>query len=63
MEKNENKAVLYDEYVRNGNRLEREISKLKSDYVTNIPEHIQKEIDGKKAELVIWTKKLENLYY
>lgn len=62
MQKNEEKAALYDQYVRNGNRLEREISKLKADYVTNIPIHIQQTIDKKKGELDFWQKKLEDLY-
>lgn len=62
MQKNEEKAALYDQYVRNGNRLEREISKLKADYVTNIPPNIQEQIDNKKVELDFWQKKLEELY-
>jgi len=62
MEKNEEKAELYNQYVRNGSRLEREISKLKADNVPNIPLHIQQTIDKKKRELDFWDKKLKELY-
>ena len=62
MQPNENKAALYDQYVQNGSRLEREVSKLKSDYVTNIPPHIQEQIDKKKEEIIFWENKLKELY-
>jgi len=62
MEKNEEKAKLYDQYVHQGSRLDREISKLKADYIPNIPLYIQQIIDKKKVELDLLDKKIKELY-
>ena len=45
---NQNKALLYEQYVRESDILQRQNSKLKSQYVVNIPPHIQKIIDEHK---------------
>ena len=42
---NQEKAYIYDQCLRDSDRLQRENSKLKSDYVGNIPPDIQKIID------------------
>ena len=42
---NEQKARVYDELLRENDFYARKISKLKSEYVTNIPDNIQREID------------------
>ena len=41
----EEKAVLYDSYIRESDRLQRENSKIKSEYVFNIPPNLQEIID------------------
>ena len=62
MQKNEEKAKLYDQYVYHGSRVEGEISKLKAENIPNIPANIQEQIDKKKIELEYWDKKLKELY-
>jgi hypothetical protein len=59
---NQDKAMVYDNCLRESDALQRANSKLKSEYVGNIPPHIQEQInrnDKKIAELV---SKLENLF-
>ena len=58
----ENKGKLYDEYLRESDYLQRENSKLKSEYVVNIPEHIQNRILTNNAKITELVKKLENLF-
>jgi len=59
---NQSKAKLYEEYVRESDILQRQNSKLKSEYVTNIPPHIQKIIDENDAKIAVLVGKLENLF-
>ena len=59
---NEEKAIKYDDYIRESDMLQRINSKLKSEYTGNIPPPIQDEIsrnDKRIAELVY---KLESLF-
>ena len=58
---NEQKAILYDDLLRESDRLQRINSKLKSEYVTNIPANIQKQIDENNAKIALLVGKLENL--
>ena len=58
---NQEKALLYDEYLRDSDRLHREISKLKSEYVGNIPPNIQQKIDENNRKITILVGKLETL--
>lgn len=59
---NNEKANLYDQYVRQASILEREISALKSQYVINIPENVQKKIDDNNQKINELQRKLNNLY-
>ena len=59
---NNEKAVLYDQYVREANRLQSEITSLKAKYVLNIPEEIQKKINFNNQRINELEKKLINLY-
>jgi len=59
---NNEKANLYDQYVREANRLQSEITSLKAKYVLNIPEEIQKKINFKNQRINELEKKLINLY-
>lgn len=58
----EDKARLYDEYIRESDRLQRENSKIKSEYVFNIPPNMQEIIDRNNARLDVLVKNLERLY-
>lgn len=55
------KAQIYDELLRESDIYQRRNSKLKSEYATNIPEHIQKEIDFNNKKISICVGKLESL--
>ena len=59
----EDKGKLYDEYIRESDRLQRENSKIKSEYVINIPQNMQEIIDRNNARLDVLVKNLERLYF
>ena len=59
---NEEKARLYDDYVREGDRLQRENSKIKSEYVTDIPKHMQDIIDKNNTRISILESNLRKLF-
>jgi hypothetical protein len=59
---NQDKAIVYDNCLRESDALQRQNSKLKSEYAGNIPQQIQEQIninDKRIAELVA---KLESLF-
>jgi hypothetical protein len=56
------KAIVYDQLIRENDKLQRENSKLKSEYATNIPPHIQKVIDGNNARMAVLVGRLESLF-
>jgi len=58
----EDKGKLYDEYLRESDYLQRENSKLKSEYVVNIPEHIEARILTNNVKIAELVKKLERLF-
>lgn len=58
----EDKARLYDEYIRESDILQRENSKIKSEYVFNIPQDMQVILDRNNARLDVLVKNLERLY-
>jgi hypothetical protein len=58
----EDKARLYDEYVRESDILQREISKIKSEYVFEFPTDKQEIIDRNNARIEVLVKNLERLY-
>ena len=58
----DNKGKLYDEYLRESDYLQRENSKLKSEYVVNIPEHIEARILTNNVKIAELVKKLERLF-
>ncbi len=58
----EDKGKLYDEYLRESDKLQRENSKLKSEYVVNIPEHIEERILTNNVKIAELVKKLEKLF-
>jgi hypothetical protein len=58
---NEEKGIIYDNCLRESDRLQRENSRLKSQYVTNIPPQIQEQINQNNARIAVLVNKLENL--
>ena len=60
---NEEKAIIYDNCLRESDALQRENSKLKSEYVTNIPPAIQSTINENERKISILVGKLEKLFY
>lgn len=59
---NEQKAALYDQYVRESEQLQRINSKLKSDYPINVPQEIQTQIDGNNYKIDSLVVKLQSLF-
>lgn len=58
----EEKGLLYDDYLRQSDKLQRENSALKSQYVVNIPEHIEQMIINNNVKIAEIVRKLENLF-
>lgn len=59
---NEEKAIIYDNCLRESDLLQRENSKLKSQYVGNIPQQIQEQIDRNNSRIAVLVNRLENLF-
>ena len=59
---NEEKSMIYDNCLRESDQLQRENSKLKSEYVGNIPPHIQKQIDSNNNRIAELVRRLESLF-
>jgi hypothetical protein len=59
---NQDKALNYDPFIRDSDTIQRENSKLKSQYPINVPDDVQKIIDGNNAKISIIVKKLESLF-
>ena len=59
---NNEKAGLYDLYVSQAGELERENSKLKSQFPVNIPENVQQKIDDNNRAISELERKLNDLY-
>ncbi len=59
---NQDKAALYDAYVRQGDVLQRENSKLKSQFPIDMPENEQKIIESNNQKINTLQIKLNNLF-
>ena len=59
---NAQKAQYYDDLLRESDIYQRRNSKLKSEFATNIPPHIQKEIDFNNKKIAELVGKLESLF-
>lgn len=59
---NEQKAKVYDDCLRESDRLQRENSKIKSQYVTNIPPDMQKKINENETKIALLVGRLEGLF-
>jgi hypothetical protein len=59
---NTEKAVVYDECLRESDKLQRINSKLKSDFVGNIPPNIQLQINENEKRIALLVGRLESLF-
>jgi len=59
---NDEKAVIYDECIRESDHLQRENSKIKSEYAGNIPPHLQDVINNNDRRIAYLVKRLEDLF-
>ena len=59
---NTEKAIIYDECLRESDNLQRINSKIKSDFAGNIPQHLQEEIYKNEARIALLVKRLESLF-
>jgi hypothetical protein len=59
---NENKAVIYDECLRESDHLQRANSKIKSEYAGNIPPEQQLILDRNNERITYLVKRLESLF-
>ena len=59
---NEEKALKYDEYIRQGDILQRANSKLKSEYPINTPIEIQNQINENNQKIDYWLNELNKLF-
>lgn len=59
---NEEKGILYEQYLHEADTLQREISKIKSENVTNIPPDLQSLIDNNNMKISSLEIKVQNLF-
>lgn len=59
---NDQKARIYDDCIRESDRLQRENSKLKSEYGGHIPPTIQETINRNNGRIAVLVSKLEGLF-
>ena len=59
---NQDKAIMYDNCLRESDALQRQNSKLKSDWAGNIPPHVQEQINRNDKRIAELVAKLENLF-
>lgn len=59
---NQDKAILYDNCLRESDALQRANSKLKSEWAGNIPPHVQEQINRNDKRIAELVAKLESLF-
>lgn len=59
---NSEKALIYDEYLRQSDQLQRENSKIKSEFAGNIPPHLQEKIRVNEVRIEELVQKLHKLF-
>jgi hypothetical protein len=59
---NQDKAIIYDNCLRESDALQRTNSKLKSEWAGNIPPHVQEQIDRNDKRIAELVSKLESLF-
>lgn len=59
---NQDKAIIYDNCLRESDALQRANSKLKSEWAGNIPLHVQEQINRNDKRIAELVTKLESLF-
>jgi len=59
---NEDKAIIYDNCLRESDALQKENSKIKSEYAGNIPPHLQEKINKNNDRIAVLVDRLESLF-
>lgn len=59
---NSEKAQIYEECLHQSDHLQRENSKIKSEFAGNIPPHLQDKIRQNEAKIAVLVAKLESLF-
>ena len=59
---NEEKAMLYDKYLRQAETLQREVSKIKSENPINVPVELQLVINENNMKISVLETKVRNLF-
>lgn len=59
---NSERAFIYDECLRESDNLQRQNSKIKSDFAGNIPPHMEQKIKENNQRIAFLVKKLESLF-
>lgn len=59
---NEEKAIIYDQCVRESDVLQRANSKIKSENAGNIPPHLQQVLDENDRKINILVERLKSLF-
>jgi hypothetical protein len=59
---NAQKAAIYDDCIRESDRLQRENSKIKSEYATMVPPEFQKVLDENNKKIAFLVTRLESLF-
>lgn len=59
---NQDKAIIYDNCLRESDALQKQNSKLKSDWAGNIPPHVQEQINRNDKRIAELVAKLESLF-
>jgi hypothetical protein len=59
---NQDKAIIYDNCLRESDALQRQNSKLKSDWAGNIPPYVQEQINRNDKRIAELVAKLESLF-
>jgi len=59
---NSEKAIIYDQLIRESDILQRENSKFNSQYLFNVPVEIQKKINENNVKIDVLVRELETLF-
>jgi hypothetical protein len=59
---NQEKAIVYDQLIRESDKIQRENSKLKSEYITNIPLDVERRINENNDRIAVLVGRLESLF-
>jgi len=59
---NQEKAMVYDQLIRESDKIQRENSKLKSEYITNVPIEVEKRINENNDRIAVLVGRLESLF-